>query len=220
MNDWAVSRKTCLSDFWILDKLYQSTTGAVCTARHKASGRVVVLKSRRCSELGKHHSIQNELNLLERTNHPNIVKCFGSFYEGPRCLYTILEHGDRGDLHTEIQCRAAENRPFTVSQVIHLFTQISEGLLHLHQLNIAHRDLKALNVFITQSGKALIGDLGVARSVSMPDDLLHTLTGTPLYLPPELVKRQPYTLKVDCYALGALLYEMCALRPPFSVPEG
>jgi len=77
----------------------------------------------------------------------------------------------------------------------------------------------------------VIGDLGVSKALSTPDEYLNTLQGTVLYLSPEICKHTPYTSKTDCWSLGmsplinhtvlidllgVILYELCTLFPPFT----
>ena len=86
---------------------------------------------------------------------------------------------------------------------------------YLHQKNIIHRDIKCLNIFLTDDKKIKIGDLGVSKIVSSAAALQDTRVGTPLYLSPELVKQQPYDFKVDVWAVGCAIYHMACLEPPF-----
>ena len=78
-----------------------------------------------------------------------------------------------------------------------------------------HRDIKCLNIFLTNEKKIKIGDLGVSKIVSSKEALNATRVGTPLYLSPELVKQQPYDFKVDIWAVGCALYHLASLEPPF-----
>ena len=76
-----------------------------------------------------------------------------------------------------------------------------------------HRDLKSANVFLTQEYVSKLGDLNVSKIVKK--GLGYTQTGTPYYASPEVWRDQPYDSKSDIWSLGCVLYEMCALKPPF-----
>ena len=111
-----------------------------------------------------------------------------------------------------------------------------QGLTHLHSKRIVHRDLKTLNIFLTEDGRIKvrllhvhvvvdgpwvdvlvreqIGDLGVSRILGR-DSNLESRVGTPLYLAPELIRQQPYSYKVDIWSLGCVIYTLAALQPPF-----
>jgi NIMA (never in mitosis gene a)-related kinase len=87
----------------------------------------------------------------------------------------------------------------------------------LHDLKILHRDIKCANIFLTKDGAVKLGDLNVSKVAKK--GLLHTQTGTPYYASPEVWKDQPYDCKSDIWSLGCVLYEMCALVPPFRADD-
>lgn len=97
-----------------------------------------------------------------------------------------------------------------------MFTQICLAIKHLHDRKILHRDLKSQNIFLTQAGIVKLGDFGIAKVLSHTKENVQTIVGTPYYLSPEIVENQPYNQKSDIWSLGILLYEMCALEPPFN----
>ena len=87
------------------------------------------------------------------------------------------------------------------------------GLQALHDLQIVHRDIKSANIMLTKEGVVKLGDLNVSK-VSK-GALLKTQTGTPYYASPEVWQDKPYNHKSDIWSMGCVLYEMCALYPPF-----
>ena len=96
--------------------------------------------------------------------------------------------------------------------------EVADALEHVHACGIVHRDLKPSNVFVDAGGRALLFDLGLAHLV---DDtrLTHTgdFAGSPHYAAPEQITAQTGAIdaRTDVYGLGATLFELCALRPPF-----
>lgn len=84
-------------------------------------------------------------------------------------------------------------------------------------MNILHRDLKSANVFLNKNGISKLGDMNVSKLAKK--GLLLTQTGTPYYASPEVWKDQPYDNKSDIWSLGCVLYEMCALKPPFRADD-
>ena len=94
---------------------------------------------------------------------------------------------------------------------------MTSGLKSLHDKKILHRDLKCANVFVTIDNIYKLGDLNVSKVLKK--DFACTQTGTPYYASPEVWKDQPYGVKSDMWSLGCVLYEMAALRPPFTARD-
>ncbi len=72
-----------------------------------------------------------------------------------------------------------------------------------------------MNVFLTRKGRVKLGDLGVAVILNRIEQLHATRVGTPLYLAPEMIKREKYSFKVDIWAVGCVVYQLTSLKPPF-----
>lgn len=83
-----------------------------------------------------------------------------------------------------------------------------DGLECLHSYNIMHRDIKPDNIFISGSGEAIIGDIGLGKYITSPSDLHTKKMGTFYYMAPEVYKSEVYSMKCDVWSLGCLLYEM------------
>ena len=93
--------------------------------------------------------------------------------------------------------------------------QMLLGLRYIHSLKILHRDMKTINVFLTENDEVRIGDLGVAKIAQDQSMFAQTVVGTPYYLSPELCEERPYNEKSDVWALGCIVYEMCTKNHPF-----
>lgn len=105
---------------------------------------------------------------------------------------------------------------FSEDLVLSWFTQICLALKHCHDRKILHRDLKSQNIFLTKKNIVKLGDFGIARVLSNTGSKAKTVVGTPYYLSPEIIESHPYSFKSDVWSLGVLLFEMCALQPPFN----
>ena len=86
---------------------------------------------------------------------------------------------------------------------------------HVHDRKILHRDIKCQNVFLTKQGIIKLGDFGIARVLRHTNEVSRSMVGTPYYLSPEIIEGRPYSFKSDVWSLGVMLYELCALKPPF-----
>ena len=158
-----------------------------------------------------------EAKILEVLHHPNIIK-FKEVYKtkkGKLCI--VMDYADGGDLGLKI--KEQRGRPFAESQILDWFTQMCLGMKHVHDRKIIHRDLKGANVFLTKKGIVKIGDFGIAKVLSHTVQKAKTMVGTPYYLSPEIVQSKPYNSKTDIWSLGVMLYELCALKPPFDAPS-
>ena len=111
--------------------------------------------------------------------------------------------------------------PLSMSQVLPLALEITDGLAVAHSSGVLHRDLKSENVMLTPSGHVKILDFGLARfqldkpSSDDPDGLM----GTPRSMAPEQIRGEPIDQRSDLFALGVLLYEMTTGHSPFLGPE-
>jgi NIMA (never in mitosis gene a)-related kinase len=85
----------------------------------------------------------------------------------------------------------------------------------VHDRKILHRDIKCQNVFLTKSNIIKMGDFGIARVLKHTVEVAKSMVGTPYYLSPEIIENRPYSFKSDIWSLGVMLYELCALKPPF-----
>ena len=158
----------------------------------------------------------NEVKLFERLpSHLNIVEYLGCFETPPDRLHLVFAWASQGDLQALLRQQRAAGRYLSERQVLQWFVPIAEGVLHLHRHGIVHRDIKSLNILV-DNGVPKLCDLGVSRHRSQQTIEMKSFCGTPAYLSPEMAAAQPYTEKTDVWGLGVVLYELLALRLPFS----
>jgi NIMA (never in mitosis gene a)-related kinase len=129
-----------------------------------------------------------------------------------------MDYADDGDLSTKMKEHKDKNgeKLLSENQVLNWFTQLCLAIKHCHDRKIMHRDLKAQNVFLMKNGIVKLGDFGIAKVLNTTVEKAVTIVGTPYYLSPEIIQNHPYNFKSDMWSLGVLLYEMCALKPPFN----
>ena len=93
-----------------------------------------------------------------------------------------------------------------------IFRQLLEAFKELNKNNIMHRDLKPDNIFFNE-GKVKLGDFGFCKMLEV--NMAQTMLGSPIYMAPEVLKEEIYTLKADIWSLGVVLFEMLFGYCPF-----
>lgn len=126
-----------------------------------------------------------------------------------------MEYCGCGDLSAKVE-RYKKRRQLIEETVIWRYLiQSLKALEYLHAKGICHRDLKGANAFIAEDGSIKIGDMNVSKKFGKGGGNLKTQIGTPYYMSPEIWQNKIYDSTCDIWSLGCMLYELCALRPPF-----
>ena len=144
-------------------------------------------------------------------DHPNIVHVYtvGDYKQQP---FIVMEYVKGKTLKDYLR----EHGALEPQTVIHIKTQLAEGVLYAHQNNIIHRDLKSQNIMITDDQVVKITDFGIALSSNEADmTQTNTIMGSVHYLAPELARGNLATERSDIYALGIILYELLTGDVPF-----
>uniref|UniRef100_A0A3B4G7P8 Serine/threonine-protein kinase DCLK2 n=1 Tax=Pundamilia nyererei TaxID=303518 RepID=A0A3B4G7P8_9CICH len=178
----------------------------------RSTGKEFALKiidKTKCS--GKEHLIENEVAVLRKVKHPNIIMLIEEV-DTPSELYLVMELVKGGDLFDAITSSAK----YTERDASIMVYNLARALKYLHSLNIVHRDIKPENLLVFEypdGTKSLkLGDFGLATVVEGP---LYTVCGTPTYVAPEIIAESGYGLKVDIWAAGVITYILLCGFPPF-----
>ena len=97
-------------------------------------------------------------------------------------------------------------------KIYHFIESITKGILEIHKKKLIHRDIKPENLFLNGNYDVKIGDFGIAKQLSSANEFAKTQTGTLAYMAPEIINGEKYNNKVDIWALGCVIYELCTLN--------
>ena len=197
----------------ILKMLGEGGMGAVYKAKDRELDRIVALKVIR-PELAGHASIlarfKQELILARKITHRNIIRIYDlGVFEGLR--FITMEFVEGQDLASLL-----EERKFTPEETVKILRQVCSALEAAHVEGVVHRDLKPQNIMIESSGRVVVMDFGLARSMEATGmTQAGALMGTPAYMSPEQAKGMPADERSDIFAVGIIFYQMLTGVVPF-----
>ncbi|XP_078659676.1 calcium/calmodulin-dependent protein kinase type II delta chain-like isoform X5 [Branchiostoma floridae x Branchiostoma belcheri] len=160
-----------------------------------------------------HQKLEREARICRLLKHANIVRLHDSIPE-EGFHYLVFDLVTGGELFEDIVAREY----YSEADASHCIQQILEAVLHCHQNDIVHRDLKPENLLLAskQKGAAVkLADFGLAIEVNGDQQAWYGFAGTPGYLSPEVLRKDPYGKPVDMWACGVILYILLVGYPPF-----
>uniref|UniRef100_A0A8C6Q7I9 Calcium/calmodulin dependent protein kinase I n=1 Tax=Nothobranchius furzeri TaxID=105023 RepID=A0A8C6Q7I9_NOTFU len=185
----------------------------VVLAEEKRTQRLVAIKCIPKKALeGKENNIENEIAVLHRIKHSNIVS-LEDIFESTSHLYLIMQLVSGGELFDRI----VEKGFYTERDASQLIHQILDAVKYLHDMGIVHRDLKPENLLyysMDEDSKIMISDFGLSK-IEGAGSVMSTACGTPGYVAPEVLAQKPYSKAVDCWSIGVISYILLCGYPPF-----
>ncbi|KAL7667802.1 hypothetical protein ACOME3_010397 [Neoechinorhynchus agilis] len=153
-----------------------------------------------------------EKAMLSSIFHSNIVDFLGSYKDSGH-LYIVMKLIPTGDLYEHLRSK----RRFNEDESRLIIAQIVLVFDYLHRINVTHRDIKAENILVEDSGYVKVTDFGFAKFLN---ERAITICGTPEYMAPEVSGRLGYSTSCDWWSLGVLSYELNAGYTPFVASDG
>ena len=158
--------------------------------------------------------VSREIETLKQCDAPNIVKYFGSVSKDGE-LWIIMEFCVGSSLSDIMEARG---RCLNEAQIAAAVAGTLDGLRYLHARGFIHRDVKAGNLLLSDSGMVKLADFGVSRTLSSTISRCGTIIGTPFWMAPEVIRDNPtgYDAKADVWSLGITTIELAEGQPPYS----
>ncbi|XP_046706845.1 calcium/calmodulin-dependent protein kinase type II delta 1 chain isoform X12 [Silurus meridionalis] len=160
-----------------------------------------------------HQKLEREARICRLLKHPNIVRLHDSISE-EGFHYLVFDLVTGGELFEDIVAREY----YSEADASHCIQQILESVNHCHLSGIVHRDLKPENLLLASKLKGAavkLADFGLAIEVQGDQQAWFGFAGTPGYLSPEVLRKEPYGKPVDMWACGVILYILLVGYPPF-----
>ncbi|CAF2373131.1 unnamed protein product [Rotaria sp. Silwood2] len=181
----------------------------------KSSGQEFAAKIINTKKLSTrdHQKLEREARICRQLKHPNIVRLHDSISE-EGFHYLVFDLVTGGELFEDIVAREF----YSEADASHCIQQVLEAVRHCHESNIVHRDLKPENLLLaskTKGAAVKLADFGLAIEVNGEQTQWYGFAGTPGYLSPEVLKKEPYGKPVDIWACGVILYILLVGYPPF-----
>ncbi|KAG5846316.1 hypothetical protein ANANG_G00113650 [Anguilla anguilla] len=213
-----------VEDYEVLYTIGSGSYGKCQKIRRKSDGKLLVWKELDYGTMAEAEKqmLVSEVNLLRELKHPNIVRYYDRIIDrGNTTLYIVMEYCEGGDLSGLLTRCIKERRYLDEDFILRVLAQLALALKECHRRSdgghtVLHRDLKPANIFLDAKQNVKLGDFGLARILNHDTSFAKTFVGTPYYMSPEQMNRTSYNEKSDIWSLGCLVYELCALSPPFT----
>ena len=199
----------------ILEVLGEGGMAFVYKAKDTQLERFVAIKTLKPNYVNQEAFVERfkrEAKTAANLNHPNIVQIFDwGIEEEP---FFVMEYIEGSTLTSII----SKNKTISLSDILFIGAQVSNGLHAAHQKGLVHRDIKPGNIMITPDGKVKVTDFGIVSLQNEESDITKTgsILGTASYISPEQAQGKPVSIESDLYSLGTVIYELIAGTPPFS----
>ncbi|XP_023686077.1 calcium/calmodulin-dependent protein kinase type II subunit gamma isoform X23 [Paramormyrops kingsleyae] len=202
-------------EYQLYEELGKGAFSVVRRCVKKSTGQEYAAKIINTKKLSArdHQKLEREARICRLLKHPNIVRLHDSIAE-EGFHYLVFDLVTGGELFEDIVAREY----YSEADASQCINQILESVSHIHQHDIVHRDLKPENLLLASKMKGAavkLADFGLAIEVQGDQQAWFGFAGTPGYLSPEVLRKDPYGKPVDIWACGVILYILLVGYPPF-----
>ncbi|XP_028809023.1 serine/threonine-protein kinase PAK 6b [Denticeps clupeoides] len=190
-------------------KIGEGSTGVVCIARERHTGRQVAVKMMDLRKQQRRELLFNEVAIMRDYRHRNVVEMYKSALVEEE-LWVIMEYLQGGDL-----TRIVSETSLTEEQIATVCEAVLQALAYLHAQGVIHRDIKSDSILLSLDGRVKLSDFGFCAQISKDIPKRKSLVGTPYWMAPEVVSKTPYGTEVDIWSLGIMVVEMVDREPPY-----
>jgi eukaryotic-like serine/threonine-protein kinase len=216
----ATAKAAAALGYDLLDEIGRGGMGVVYKAIDRKRQQIVALKTLRNCSPAALTRFKREFRTLSALNHPNIAALYEIASDGEQWFYT-MEYVDGVDFVSYVRQGAGTTGGLDAGGARRLATslgQLAGAIEALHARGTLHRDIKPSNILITQPGRVVVLDLGLATELDLADRSHHTregIIGTAAYIAPEQASGSPAIAASDWYSVGVVLYEALTGSLPF-----
>ena len=156
-------------------------------------------------------SIKEDVEKLRNINHPSVIK-YHEWYEDGRTLFIVMEYVQGELLFDILSAKSKDNQTFWEYEAAIIMKKLLQAIEYLHSNKVMHKDIKPKKILLTKDGEIKLIDFGLSKWTT--SGKLHTASGTPYYLAPEVLYGHK-TAKSDIWSLGVLMYCLLSGTLPF-----
>mmetsp|Transcript_17482 Transcript_17482/g.27243 ORF Transcript_17482/g.27243 Transcript_17482/m.27243 type:complete len:648 (-) Transcript_17482:218-2161(-) len=220
MNRTAFHSTDKSSDLEIQALLGEGAFGHVYKSLHKPTNAIVAVKVQKNvnQDAEEADKLMQEIEILAKCNSPYIVGYYECFLHATRSavseMWIVMEYCSGGSMSDLIEALNA-SAPMPEECIRAVCASVVLGLEYLHGVaNVCHRDIKCGNVLLTDDGHVKLADFGVSAELNNTVNMRKTLTGSPFWMAPEVIRENHYDGRADVWSLGITMIEMAEGTPP------
>ncbi|CAD8049944.1 unnamed protein product [Paramecium sonneborni] len=207
------TKKVGLKDFQLIKCIGVGGFSRVYLVRKKDNGIFYALKlidKKFIMDNKKEIIVQNERDIMIKMENQYIIPLHYAF-ESKYYIAFVLEYCAGGELFYHLR----KLKKLNEQDAKYYFVEICIGMAYLHSQNIVYRDIKPENILLDLQGHLMLSDFGLSKPDMAAEDFAYSFCGSPEYMAPEMLMKTGHNYLVDCYCLGALLYELISGLPPY-----